>query len=327
MDVGLVPRATGARPGWIACVLAFAVLYLGYGLNFLAVRIGVETMPPFLFAGAHVTLAGALLALWLRLRGGPVLLPDRGLKRAGAAGAFLFVGGVGLVTVGEKLGVPSGIAAIVKASAPLWVALLEGVRPGGERPTRGMVTGLLIGAVGVVVLVAPELDPAAAGAHPLGISALVLSAFLFAVGTLIVRHKPPADNVTASIAWEMILGGALLLVVGLACGEAGTLRPQDFTLPMLGAFAFLLVVHSLGAFSALNWLLRHFPAPVVTTKFYVSPAIAVTAGWLVMGERVTSGTVASLALILVGVATLLWQGRKAAEEPALLADDADEIEG
>jgi drug/metabolite transporter (DMT)-like permease len=327
MDAGQVPRATGARPGLVACVLAFAVLYLGYGLNFLAVRIGVETMPPFLFAGAHVTLAGAILALWLRLRGEPVLLPTEGLRRAGTAGAFLFVGGVGLVTVGEKMGVPSGVASIVKASAPLWVAVLEGVRPRGERPTRGMVAGLLIGAVGVVVLVAPELDPAAAGAHPLGISALVFSAFLFAVGTLIVRHKPPSANVTASISWEMLLGGALLLAVGLATGEEGAIHLRDFTAPVLGAFAFLLVVHSLGAFSALNWLLRHFPAPVVTTKFYVSPAIAVTAGWLVMGERVTSGTVASLALILAGVATLLWQGRKAAEEPALLVREADEAEG
>jgi drug/metabolite transporter (DMT)-like permease len=317
----------GERPGWLVCGVAFAVLYLGYGLNFLAVRVGVETMPPFLFAGAHVTLAGAILAVWLRARGRAVLLPAQGLKRAGAAGAFLFVGGVGLVTVGEKLGVPSGVAAIVKASAPLWVAVLEGVRPGGERPTRGMVAGLLIGAAGVVLLVAPELDPRAAGAHPLGISALVLSAFLFAVGTLIVRHKPPAADITASIAWEMLLGGALLLGLGLATGEAGSIHARDFTAPMLGAFAFLLVVHSLGAFSALNWLLRHFPAPVVTTKFYVSPAIAVTAGWLALGERVTGGTVASLALILCGVATLLWQARRAAEEPALLADDADELEG
>lgn len=327
MEVGHVQIASGARPGWPMFVAAFALLYLGYGFNFFAVRVGVETMPPFLFAGAHVMLAGVLLAAWRSFRGEPFLLPSAGLWRAGTAGAFLFVGGVGLVTVGEKLGVASGVAAIVKASAPLWVAVLEGVRPGGERPNIGMVAGLLIGATGVVILVAPQFDPASARTHPLGISVLVVSAFLFAVGTLIVRHRPPSTSVTAGISWQMLLGGGLLLVIGFARGETGMIHASDFTLPLLEAFLFLAFVHSLGAFSALNWLLRYFPASVVTTKFYVSPAIAVAAGALFLHERVSAGTVASLALILGGVATLLWQGRKMVSEPApLQADDADELE-
>ena len=317
----------GKLPPFRLIAAAFAVVYLGYGLNFLAVKVAVETMPAFLFAGSHVLLAGLIMMGWRLARGGSLALPQGGLKRAGRAAFFLFVGGVGLVTLGEKLGLASGAAAMIKASVPLWVAVIEALRPRGEKPTWMIAGGLLLGALGVSCLVLPNLMAGGSGGAALGTWVLLASALLFAIGTLEVRHRPPSPDTVANVAWMMVLGGIYLWAIGLATGEAGPLSPADFTWPVLASFLFLLVVHSLAAFSALNWLLRHLPAAVVTTKFYVSPAIAAVAGWLVLGEIVGTGALAGLVLILGGVAVVMLGERRRRAEPALKADDADELEG
>jgi drug/metabolite transporter (DMT)-like permease len=318
-DRGKLPPA-----GWI--VAAFAVVYLGYGLNFLAVKVAVETLPAFLFAGSHVLLAGLLIMAWRRARGGSLVLPEGGMAKAASAAFFLFVGGVGFVTLGEKLGLASGAAAMIKASVPLWVAVLEALRPRGEKPTWMIGGGLLLGALGVLLLVLPNIARGGAGGETLGTWVLLASALLFAIGTLLVRHHPPSGDTTANVAWMMVLGGAYLWVAGLATGEAAGIGREDFTGSVLAAFLFLLIVHSLGAFSAMNWLLRHLPAAVVTTKFYVSPAIAAVAGWLVLGESIGTGAIVGLALILGGVAVVMAGEKRRQMEPALKADDADELE-
>jgi drug/metabolite transporter (DMT)-like permease len=241
-------------------------------------------------------------------------LSATGFRRAALAAGFLFVGGVGLVTEGEKLGVSSGVAAIIKASVPLWVAVFEALRPQGERLGKVAIGGLVAGACGVVWLVLPRLSQQAASSsptEPLGIGLLILSALLFAIGALLIRHRPPSNSSVHNSAWMMVLGGLYLLLLGMSLGELPELQSAEFTGSVVSAFLFLLLVHSLAAFSAMNWLLAHLPAAIVTTKFYVSPAIAVFAGWLVLHESITPQTLASLALILGGVGFTLWaQARK-----------------
>ncbi len=320
-------NAAGAgHPALWQIILAFGIVYLGYGLNFLAVKIGVESLPAFLFAASHIFCAGVILITWQACTQRHFLLPMQGLQRAAIGAFFLFVGGVGLVTQGEKLGVPSGVAAIIKASVPLWVAVLEALRPRGERVSLLMSGGLLLGAAGVVAIVVPRLTADSVDSMPTGVLLLVLSAFLFAIGSIFVRHRPPSDSPATGAAWMMIFGGLLLTALGLVFGEASQIHADNFTTRTLGAFAFLLLVHSLAAFTAMNWLLRHLPASVVTTKFYVSPAVALLAGSLVLGEKITLPVVASLALILIGVGVVLWGAARKKREPALKPNDAEELE-
>ena len=324
--ISTLPLERNTLPPFRLIAVAFAIVYVGYGLNFLAVKIAVETLPAFLFAGSHVLLAGFIMMGWRLARGGSLALPRGGMTRAARAAFFLFVGGVGLVTLGEKLGLASGAAAMIKASVPLWVAVIEALRPRGEKPTWLIAGGLLLGALGVTLLVIPNLAQGGTGGAAVGTWVLLASALLFAIGTLDVRHRPPSPDTVNNVAWMMVLGGIYLWVIGLATGEAVQVSPQDFTAPVLFSFFFLLVVHSLAAFSAMNWLLRHLPAAVVTTKFYVSPAIAAVAGWLVLGEIVGTGAMVGLALILGGVAVVMLGEKRRRMEPALRADDADELE-
>ena len=308
-------------------VTAFGIVYVGYGLNFLAVKIGVETLPAFLFAASHIFCAGLLLMVWQHFTQGRILLPVAGLQRAVVGAFFLFVGCVGLVTEGKKLGVPSGVAAVIKASVPLWVAVLEALRPRGERVSLVMAGGLLLGGLGVAVLVLPRIvSGGSTGSMPEGTLLLTLSAFLFAIGSIFVRHKPPSASPLEGAAWMMIFGGLLLATLGLALGEAAQIHASDFTPRNLGAFAFLLLVHSLAAFTAMNWLLRHLPASVVTTKFYVSPAVALMAGSIVLGEKITLPVLGSLCLILVGVGVVLWGAARRKCEPSPKASGVEEIE-
>lgn len=328
LSTNIPAKSPGSAPrppiGLIA--LAFGIVYLGYGLNFLAVKVAVENLPAFLFAGSHVLLAGLILMAWRAARQETLALPRGGRTRAAGAAFFLFVGGVGLVTLGEKLGLASGAAAMIKASVPLWVAVLEASRPRGEKPTWLIGGGLLLGALGVVLLVLPKIAHGGADGETLGTWVLLASALLFAIGTLVVRHYPPSADTTANVTWMMIYGGAYLWAIGLGTGEAAQVSGDDFTAPVLASFLFLLLVHSLAAFTAMNWLLRHLPAAVVTTKFYVSPAIAAVAGWLVLGEVVGAGAMFGLALILGGVAVVMIGEKRRRMEPALKADDADELE-
>jgi len=215
---------------------------------------------------------------------------------------------------------------LFKASVPLWVAVIEALRPRGEKPTWLIAGGLLLGALGVTLLVIPNLAPGGTGGAAVGTWVLLASALLFAIGTLDVRYRPPSPDTVNNVAWTMVRGGIYLWVIGLATGEAVQVSPEDFTAPVFFSFFFLLVVHSLAAFSAMNWLLRHLPAAVVTTKFYVSPAIAAVAGWLVLGEIVGTGAMVGLALILGGVTVVMLGEKLRRMEPALRADDADELE-
>ena len=301
------PEKPGRPPIW-AFVLAFTVVYLAYGLNYLAVKEGVRTLPPFLFAGTHVTLAGLLVFGWLVLRREPLGLPWPSALWAAAGGSIVFIGGTGLVSMAEATGeVNTGLAAVLRATTPVWVALLEWLRPKGERLGGWAWLGLALAMGGVLVLVVPKMESAQGLADDLGPLLVIGSALSWAVGAIVLRHHRPCASTLLATAYQMTIGGLGMVALGLALGEGPEFRPAELTRDAVLGFLFLLFVHSLLGYSALNWLLQHVSASVATTKFCVSPAVAILAGCLVLNERLTLPIFAGTALILAGVGLAMWK--------------------
>jgi drug/metabolite transporter (DMT)-like permease len=305
-----------AEPSTLQLVAAFAAIYLLWGSTYLFIKFGVETIPPFLMAGARHLLAGSLLFAWLGLRGG--MEPMRPAQWAAAAivGALLLVGGNGSVSWAEQR-VPSGLAALLVATVPLWIVLLEWLRPGlrssGARPCWGAALGLLLGFGGVGLLVGPSKFNHRV--DPLGAAVLVLASLSWAIGSLYSRsHKVPIAPLQAA-AMQSLAGGGILFALSAASGEWARLDPAQVSLRSVLSLLYLVLFGSLLGFTAYIWLLRVTTASRVSTYAYVNPVVAVLLGWLFAGEAVTPRMIGATALIVVAVALVITQQHK----PALQA--------
>jgi len=292
-----VPSPAPAPP-WLAW-LCLGTVYVVWGSTYLAIRVMVRTVPPLLGAGLRYLVAGALLALALRLRRGRGSLgvDRRQVLSAVGVGSFLLFGGNGLVTVAERH-VPSGLAALLVASVPLWVVALRPVL--GERTGRLALVGTALGFVGVGLLVLPGNRP---GGAPLGAMLLVvLAALSWASGSLLSRRVALPREPFLSTAVQMLGGGAVMTVVGAASGELGSAHPGSLSGESIAAFAYLVLAGSLAAFTAYAWLLQHVPIGRVATYAYVNPVVAVALGWLVLGEPIGTLTAVAAALVVGSVA-------------------------
>ncbi len=269
------------------------VVYVVWGSTYLAIAIMVETVPPLLGSGARFFLAGLVFAAWRGVR-----VTRRELAGCAVVGVLLLLGGNGLVAVGEDAGVPSGLAALVIASIPLWVVVLRGLA--GERPAGATVAMVALGFAGVALLLLPGDRP---GGAPLGgLLVLVVAAACWAGGSFASgRLALPADPVRATAA-QMLCGGGAMLAVALAAGEAGEVDPGALSGRSLAAFAYLVVAGSLVAFTTYVWLLRAAPLSLVATYAYVNPVVAIALGALVLDEEVTGLMLAGAAVIVLSVA-------------------------
>ena len=318
MKHAVSPHLAGRPAPW-KFALALALVYISWGTTYLAIEEGVKTLPPALFAGTRVALAGLTVLAFLALSGGTVRLSRRDAVLTCLSGGLMFVGGNGMLTFAEKT-VPSGIAAVLAATIPLWMALLEAVFPRGDRLTWRGWLGLLIGLAGVALLLSEKWlrQPASvfADAGPF----LVLgSATAWSLGSFLYRHGGSrAPHLTAA-AYQMLFGGGGMAVIGLMMGEARGLTPACLTGGAVAAFFYLLVVGSLIGFIAYNWLLGHASAALAGTYAYVNPIIALLVGWLLAAETLSLGVFAGGVVILVGVALVRLGGvrrqRPVAESP------------
>jgi drug/metabolite transporter (DMT)-like permease len=293
---------------WVPCpparwavVLAFALLYLSWGTTYLAIRIGVESFPPALFGGSRVATAGLILLVYLAIRGESIRLRWSQLACVGLVGILLFVGGNGLITYAEK-SVASGVTSVLAATTPFWLALLETVWPSGERLRLRGWLGLFAGLGGVVLLLAEQLQGSAAGWLGLGPLLVLASAASWALGSFALRQAPPGASHLTSAAYQMLIGGTCLVLIGLALGEGSTLAWEQFTPRSVYAFNHLLIVGSLIGFVAYNWLMSHVSVTLVGTYAYVNPVVAILVGWLVQDEKITPWIVGGMIIILAGVA-------------------------
>ena len=296
------PSDGSAAPGWQIWT-GLAIVYVVWGSTYLAIRVVVETMPPLLSGGVRFMLAGAILYLVLLLRRGRQNLRVTRAQVVSAAivGTLLVTGGNGLVMVGE-LDVPSGLAALIIASVPLWVIVYR--RLAGETVAVGTLVGVAVGFVGLALILLP------AGGNDeveswVGLLLLCIAAPCWALGSFLSKRRPLPADPFLSTSLQMMLGGLTSLIAGLMRGEAGDVDFGGFSSDSLIAFVYLIAIGSLVAFTAYVWLLQNAPVSKVATYAYVNPIIAIFLGWAILSEEITASIVAGAAIVVASVATIV----------------------
>jgi drug/metabolite transporter (DMT)-like permease len=280
---------------------ALWIVYVVWGSTYLAIRVTVETVPPLLGAGARFTVAGAaVLAVVAARRGLAAARPTRRQLRGALAVGLLLPGANAVVSVAEQE-VPSGLAALLFASIPLWVILLR--RLWGERVPRASIAAVLVGFGAVALLLQPGRQ--SGGASLLGLLACVLGAAMWASGSFASKRLALPEDPLASTGWQMLLGGVVVGIAGLAGGEAAHLDPAGFSARSLIALAYLVVFGSWVAFTAYGWLLQNAPISKVATYAYVNPVVAIALGWLVLDEAITPLTLIAASVIVASVALVV----------------------
>jgi len=290
---------TVTAPRRIHILAAFAAVYLIWGSTYLGIRIAIETIPAFLMIGFRFVIAGTILYTWLRLRG--VERPRRVHWRSAAIiGALMVAGGTGMVAWSEQR-VASGLAALLVAMVPLWIVLLDWLRPGGSQPPAVVVGGVVLGLLGIVLLI----DPANLAGGPridvIGAGALMFATLSWASGSLYSRQASLPDRQQMGTALEMLVGGTLLVLVGSATGEWARFDLAAITARSWLALAYLITFGSLVAFSAYLWLLKAATPAKAATYAYVNPVVALFLGWALAGEPLGPRVLVAAAIVLGAV--------------------------
>ena len=280
-------------------VTAFALVYVIWGSTYLGIRFAIETIPPFLMAGVRFVIAGGILYAFVMLRGARA--PSRRQwVAASIIGALLLLGGNGAV-VWAELRVPSGLVALLVATEPLCVVLIDWARPKGQRPRPGELIGLMLGFAGVIILVSPaELVGGGFEIDPLGAVVVLFAAVSWALGSIYSRHAPAHQSAFLMTGMKMLTGGFLLLLAGTAAGEWSRLDVGAISARSWFALAYLIVFGALIAFTAYIWLLKNTTLARASTYAYVNPIVAVLLGWLLVSEPMNSRVVAAAAVIVAG---------------------------
>jgi drug/metabolite transporter (DMT)-like permease len=313
MDAASKPRA------W-KVLLAFAIIYFVWGSTFLAIRVGVREVPPFLLAGMRFLVAGIALYGWMRVRG----TPSPTVREWGGASflaILIFVFDYGLLFWAEKR-VPSGIAAVMMATIPVFMALGEIVFLGTQRLTARLGFALLVGMAGVAVLLGHSISLGGAPVDTAGACALIVAAVSWSVAASLSRKMPlPAAKAMSSGA-QMLAGGVFLTLTAALLGEFRGFRVHAVSREAWLALADLIVAGSIVGFTAYVWLIHHESPTKVGTYAYVNPVVAVLVGYFLGGEEIGLRTIVGTALVLVSV-VVITTTPKAKSELKPLVSEAD----
>ena len=294
-----------------AVVVALLIVYLVWGSTYFAIALMIETLPPLLAAGVRYGSAGLLmfggLVAYARVRrpGVPLERPSAAHWRSAAiVGVLLLLGGNGGVVLAE-LRIPSGMAAVLVATVPIWLAVFDAVVT-RRRPSRLAIGGLAAGMIGVAVLLVPlggleRLDP-------VGVLLVVGAAISWALGSMVARHAPMPSSGLLVTGMEMVAGGAALILVGSLLGELGRADLSSASTTSVLALVYLVVFGSIVAFTAYTWLLANVPVTTVGTYAYVNPIVAVALGAVFLSEPLTIRTLVAT-VVIVGAVVAMVSGR------------------
>lgn len=319
-------------------VIAMLTLYVVWGTTYLGIKVGLDAgLPPALFAGLRLLPAAAIMLVIAKLRGASLRVRARDFRVISTVGVMLLVGGQYGMMLAEQH-VSSGIAALVVALSPLWIALAESAFPDMRRPSRNGWLGLAIGFIGLGILLAPRFaDFTGNSDEVMGIGIIVLGTWLWTGGTIFSKRNPVSVDSLVVTGYQMLAAGAFTLVLGTLLGEWAHL---PISAKAFAAVAYLSIFGSCVAFTAFVYALSHLPASKVLTYAYVNPVIAVFAGYaagrlgLVPPEPLAAPTLVGMAVIVTGVALATAaptlpprndaQGIDTASAPALAAETAAE---
>ncbi|MBC7911772.1 MAG: EamA family transporter [Pyrinomonadaceae bacterium] len=296
-----------------------AVCFL-WGTTYLAIRIGLETLPPMLFAGLRFLTAGALLFPFVYFSRGARLPKGREWVSQIVIGLMLLGVGNGMVVLAEQW-VPSGVAALLVATSPFWVVGLERFFRDGERSSARAIVGLLIGFGGLVLLVAPHLFGAAMnGYYLLGAVAIQVGCASWSAGSVYSKHHQTDLSPFMAAAVQMLIAGVALTLLGTTLGEW---RVIHFSARSFSAFAYLIVFGSIVAFGSYTYAMQKLPLSLISMYSYINPVIAVLLGWAVLAEPLGWRVMAATTIILAGVALVKTSPTRAPQETTPLPDSTE----
>jgi len=291
--------ATEPRPAAWKILLAFAIIYFVWGSTFLAIRVGVREVPPLILAAIRFSIAGLALYAWISARG-EKQPTAREWRSASLLGLIIFVFDYGLLFWSEQR-VPSGVAAVMLATIPVFMALSEIIFLRTQRLTLRLVVALLIGIFGVAVLMAHSLNLGGVPVDKLGALALIFASISWSIASIFSRKLPLPPSKLMSSAAQMLTGGILLTILAAALGEFHNFHPAVVSRAVWLSLLYLIVAGSIIGFTAYVWLLHHESPTKVGTYAYVNPIVAVLVGYFLGGEELTTRTILGSLCILVSV--------------------------
>jgi drug/metabolite transporter (DMT)-like permease len=315
-----VPSPAQRSPSTVAVVVALLTVYIVWGSTYLGIAVMIETLPPLLAAGVRFGAAGVILLAVLvahaRLRRGVTLERPTWAhwRTAAIVGTLLLAGGNGGVVLAE-LFIPSGVAAVLVATTPIFLALFDSIIT-RTRQSALVIGGIVAGIAGVLVLLVPvggfgEIDP-------VGIALVLGAEISWAIGSLYSRYNTMPRSAFLGTGMEMLVGGLALILGGVLLGEVGRTDVAEFSMRSIVAVIYLIVFGSIIAFSAYTWLLANVPISTVATHAYVNPIVAVALGAIFLSEPITPRTLIA-AVIIIGAVVAMVSGRPREDDESRVA--------
>ena len=298
-STAVIPGSGSIRhPALWSLVFAFAMVYVIWGSTYLAIALAIKTIPPLMMAGVRFMLAGGMMYIWLRRRGAPAPTLVQ-WRSAFIVGGCLFLVANGMICIAEQT-VPSGLTALLVATVPLWMTMLDWLVCRGPRPTIRTALGLGLGVAGIYVLV----NPSSFIGRPIqigGAAAIMVSCLSWAAGSLYSRRAPLPQSVFLATGMELFAGGALLAIASAFRGEWAGFDVRAVSFTSVAAMIYLMTLGSIVAFSAYIWLLNKVSPAAVSTYAFVNPAVAMLLGWMFAREPLTGRSLLAAGLIIAAV--------------------------
>ncbi|NJN79022.1 MAG: EamA family transporter [Anaerolineales bacterium] len=282
---------------WIALI----TLYIVWGSTYLGIKVAIETIPPFFHAGVRFLISGIILVIWQRAVGSTMPTRNQWMSTF-IIGTFLLLGGNGLVAWAEQY-IPSGVAALIIGSVPMFLVIMEAFRPNGTKPGWRTMLGLLIGFVGIFILVGPaELTGGEMNLNPFGVIALLGACLFWAIGSTYSKSADLPKSSLMTTGAEMLMGSIGLFVVSLVTGELNGWNPAEVSARSLYGLIYLITIGSIIGFGSYIWLLQNAPISLVATYAYVNPIVAVILGYFFGNEILEPRIWLATAIIIGAVA-------------------------